>query len=222
MENTTRDDILFRLKCAPRTVLEERPERPVMAEEAMDTEQLIDRFRGLFEAQTGVFLRAVGNDGVLEKLGPVLEAEGVVHAVATTDDVLAELDLPAWGGKAGFDITTHKDYANREAFKRAVFEDVQAGITGADFAFAESGTLCLLINDDMPRLTSLAPIVHVAILPVERLVPTYEHMARKMFAKGAPPTQVVFITGPSMTADIQATPFKGMHGPRRVVVVLKE
>ncbi len=34
------------------------------------------------------------------------------------------------------------------------------------------------------------------------------------------PNHFTFITGPSMTADIQATPFKGMHGPRKLEIIL--
>jgi L-lactate dehydrogenase complex protein LldG len=56
---------------------------------------------------------------------------------------------------------------------------------------------------------------------VDRFVPIYENAIEKVFEnKDAVPSQFTFITGPSMTADIQATPFKGMHGPRRLIVIL--
>ena len=72
-----------------------------------------------------------------------------------------------------------------------------------------------------PRLVSLAPILHIALVPVERMVAVYEQAVEKIYGGGGGiPSQVAFITGPSMTADIQGRPFKGMHGPRRLVVIL--
>ncbi len=217
-----RDKILNKLKKAPTMVPPERPELDPLPDEALDTEQMVEKFQNLLAAQTGVFYRAKGKDEVLEKLLEALKTEGVTQALATTDVALADLGLAEWGKNKGVEITTHKDYETRGDFKKGAFDQVQAGITGADFGFAESGTLCLLARDDMPRLPSLAPIIHIAVLPIENLVPTYEHMVRKVFKGEDIPSQVFFITGPSMTADIQATPFKGMHGPQRLIVILRE
>lgn len=221
MADQTRDRILSNLKSAPRNALAHPlPELPPMDEASMTGEQLVARFKELLESQTGVLKRASGREGVLSALAQVFAEEKITRAIASTDEVIAELDLPAWGAANGFTITTHRDYPDRTAFKRGVFTEVDAGITGADFGFAESATLCLKAQPDRPRLASLAPLIHIAVLPMRNLVPTYEHMLRQVFG-GAPPSQLIMITGPSMTADIQATPFKGMHGPRRLIVILK-
>jgi L-lactate dehydrogenase complex protein LldG len=60
---------------------------------------------------------------------------------------------------------------------------------------------------------------------VDRILPVYEPVAEKVFGKKAGgtrslPGQFVFITGPSMTGDIQGALFKGMHGPRKVIAIL--
>jgi len=222
MQRDNRETILNSLKAAPKIDPLPRPELPPMREEAMSKEQMVEQFGALLAAQTGVLHRVNGDRGVLTKLEEVLKAEGVTHALASNDTVLSGLNLSTWGKEAGFEITTHKACPDRETYKKAAFETVQAGITGSDFAFAESGTLCLIINKDMPRLPSLAPILHIAVLPIENLVPTYEHMVDKVFRANEPPSQVVWITGPSMTADIQATPFKGMHGPQKLIVILRD
>jgi len=58
-------------------------------------------------------------------------------------------------------------------------------------------------------------------VPAARLFPVYEQVIEKVFAKQENlPSQFVFITGPSMTGDIQGVLFKGMHGPRKVIVIL--
>jgi len=67
----------------------------------------------------------------------------------------------------------------------------------------------------------MAPIHHIAIVPLSRLVPVYENATEALFGKGqSPPKHLTFITGPSMTADIRATPFKGMHGPGKLEIIL--
>jgi len=79
------------------------------------------------------------------------------------------------------------------------------------------------MSRDQARLVSLAPILHIAIVPVDRIYPVYEEVVEKIFGNdvGAPlPSQFVFITGPSMTGDIQGQLFKGMHGPRKIIVIL--
>jgi L-lactate dehydrogenase complex protein LldG len=222
MTEQTRDLILSRLTGAPKSAPpQSRPKLAPMAEMSMTAEQLVQRFRERLEAQTGILKRAAGNVGVREALAQVFQEENLSRAIASTDEVISGLNLPEWAAARGFTITTQRDYPDRTSYKKAVFTQADAGITGADFAFAESGTLCLSARSDMPRLTSLAPLVHIAVLPTSRLVPTYEHMIEAMFGD-TPPSQLILITGPSMTADIQATPFKGMHGPRRLIVILKD
>jgi L-lactate dehydrogenase complex protein LldG len=55
----------------------------------------------------------------------------------------------------------------------------------------------------------------------KRVFPVYEQVVEKIVAdKDKIPSQFTFITGPSMTADIQATAFKGMHGPKYLIVIL--
>ena len=222
MEKENRENILSRLRKAQGFAPAPKPLLQPMPEESMDLKQMVDKFQALVEAQTGVVYRVKGNDALLERLEKVLKEEGVSKALASTDSALEGLDLTNWGSEKGFEITTRNDYPDRKAFKKGAFDEVQAGITGVDFGFAESGTLCIIADKDNPRLTSLAPVLHIAVLPVDRLAPSYEHMAAEVFDKGKRPSQVFFITGPSMTADIQATPFKGMHGPRRLIVMLKE
>jgi len=141
--------------------------------------------------------------------------------MVSTDDVVASLDLPAWGKEQGIAVLTPRDSGDRDSFRDAVFDEVEAGITGADYAVAESGTLVIVHDADQPRLISLAPIMHIALVSVERIVPTYERAIEELYGDTKNiPSHVTFITGPSMTADIKGKPFKGMHGPRRLMVIL--
>lgn len=216
-----RDEILKKLKGAPREELPPRPPQAPPGELSLSREEMIERFTARLGEEAGVVHRVRDYPEALERLDEIVKAEGIRSVMVTTDEVLARLDLPAWGKKRNLRVRTPLDFSRREDFKKAVFDEVEAGITGADWAVAESGTLILVHGKDQARLVSLAPILHIAVVPVERLVPVYERAVERIFRQGRrPPSQVCFITGPSMTADIQATPFKGMHGPRGLIVIL--
>ncbi len=216
-----RDEILSRLKKAPQKGVAPRPSLPPYETLSMTREQLIGEFTRILVEESGVVHRVKDDREALDKLGEIAVEEGLKKVMATTDDVISRLDLPSWGKNKGIQVMTPRDFPDRYAYRDAVFDEAQAGITGADFAIAESGTLGLIHNKDQARLVSLAPILHIAIVPVDRIVPVYEQAIEKVFGKmGSYPSQFVFITGPSMTGDIQGVLFKGMHGPRKVIVIL--
>jgi len=221
MAQTARDEILGRLKSGPKERIPSRPGRPVLREISLNREELIKAFSKNLTDETGVVYRAKDRAEALERLSQIAREEGLKKVMAATDEVIASLDLAAWGKATNAQVMTPRDFSSRESFKDAVFEEADAGITGADFAVAESGTLGLIHNKDQARLVSLAPILHIAILPVERIVAVYEQAIERVFGKRDDlPSQFCFITGPSMTADIRGIPFKGMHGPRKVIVII--
>ncbi len=221
MEESARDEILNRLKAAPKKAIPPRPDRPALRETSLSGEELIDTFSKYLTEETGVVHRVRDRREVLEKLTEIVRQEGLKKVMITTDGVIASLDLPAWGRENNVQIMTPHDFADRDSYRNAVFLEADAGISTADFAVAESGSLGILHSRDQARLVSLAPILHIVVVPVERMVGVYEQVIQKVFkGKEKCTGQFSFITGPSMSADIQATPFKGMHGPRKVIVIL--
>jgi L-lactate dehydrogenase complex protein LldG len=186
----------------------------------MNPDQLLLTFIARLNARGGIVCQVADSDALLAKMTQILKAEKVNRAMAALDPVVGPLKLRRWGRRIGIEIVNPHDYPNRESYTRAVFDDVQAGITGVDFAVAESGTLVLAHGPQHARLISLAPVIHLAVVPVAHLVPVYENALASIYTAARRPSQVTFITGPSMTADIQATPFKGMHGPRTLIVFL--
>jgi len=221
MERGAREEILGRLRKAPRTTVEPRPEMPPLRELSLDREEMVAIFTEKLTAEEGAVYR-VGNGGAaVARLTEIAAEEKLERVMVSADEVVAPLDLPRWGEERGITVFTPGDFSDRDSFRDAVFDDVQAGITGADYAVAESGTLAIAHDARQPRLVSLAPVMHIALVPVERMVAVYEQAVEKIYGDGGDiPSQVTFITGPSMTADIQGRPFKGMHGPRRLVVIL--
>lgn len=104
---------------------------------------------------------------------------------------------------------------------RAAKGDDAIGVTGVFSAIAETGTLMLCSGQDTPATASLLPETHIALVPVERIVPFMEDawdLARAEL--GQLPRAVNFVSGPSRTADIEQTIVLGAHGPYRVHIVL--
>ena len=104
----------------------------------------------------------------------------------------------------------------------ALFQTVDAGITFTHGGIAETGTLLLWSSDQSPRLLSLVPPIHIAILYASQVVESLmDLMVKENWAAGLP-TNVILISSPSKTADIQQTLAYGAHGPKQLVVVLVE
>lgn len=101
-----------------------------------------------------------------------------------------------------------------------------AGLTGADWAIAATGTLVLSSGPGKPRMASLLPPLHIAILTEDRLVPRLEDYiaAQRAQQLGAfrRSSNVTLITGSSRTSDIEMHPVFGVHGPLELRVILIE
>lgn len=105
-------------------------------------------------------------------------------------------------------------HAQRHTLARA-----SVGITGADAALAETASVVLASGPGRSRLTSLLPPIHVALVRRADLtwsLPMLAAARPELMTAGA---NVVCISGPSRTADIEHTLSRGVHGPREVHVV---
>jgi L-lactate dehydrogenase complex protein LldG len=221
MTRSVRDEILAKLKAAPKVPIPPRPPKPRLHEHSLTGEAVIEKFSKTLLEETGIVLRVRNNEEVLQKLKEIAHEEKLKKVMASDDDVIAPLNLKAWGERNDIMVMSPRDFLDRNSFRDAVFDQADAGITGADFAVAESGSVGLAFHRDQARLVSLAPILHIAIVPVDRVLAYYEQGIPKVFGKkGQYPSQFAFITGPSMTGDIEGVLFKGMHGPRKVIVIL--
>jgi L-lactate dehydrogenase complex protein LldG len=221
MTRSVRDEILAKLKAAPKVPIPPRPPKPRLHEHSLTGEAVIEKFSKTLLEETGIVLRVRNNEEVLQKLKEIAHEEKLKKVMASDDDVIAPLNLKAWGERNDIMVMSPRDFPDRNSFRDAVFDQADGGITGADFAVAESGSVGLAFHRDQARLVSLAPILHIAIVPVDRVLAYYEQGIPKVFGKkGQYPSQFAFITGPSMTGDIEGVLFKGMHGPRKVIVIL--
>ena len=156
-------------------------------------------------------------------------------------------ELMALGGKVftASDATTARDYierligerggpalaARRPAVERLGLRGVQwqgdrppaeaaIGITQADYALADTGTLVLFASPGEGRALSLLPPIHVAVLEASRILPGLNELLAREPNFPERSSAMIFITGPSRTADIESTLSVGVHGPGELHVVV--
>lgn len=97
---------------------------------------------------------------------------------------------------------------------------IDAGITSTQGGLADVGALILWPTADEPRLMSLAPPLHIAVLEADKIHESLASaMRRERWAEGMP-TNALLISGPSKTADIELVLTFGVHGPKELVVLV--
>ncbi|MGA7281908.1 MAG: LUD domain-containing protein, partial [Acidimicrobiia bacterium] len=102
------------------------------------------------------------------------------------------------------------------------YGDLTLGVTGADAGLAESGSVVLGHGPGRPRMASLIPETHVVLLEAPSIVRTLSHWAEKNPDSARRTANLVVITGPSRTGDIELQLNLGVHGPRQVHIVVIE
>jgi iron-sulfur cluster protein len=113
----------------------------------------------------------------------------------------------------------------REEMRR-YFTRADIGISGANLAVAESGTLAIISNEGNARLVTTLPPVHIAVVTTEKFVENLEEATTliktlTIASSGRKITAYVsFITGPSFTTDIEKERIVGVHGPGEVHIII--
>jgi L-lactate utilization protein LutC len=161
------------------------------------------------EALAGRTHRAATGQQAREYVGAVLDGK---TAVASNAPFLREsgiLDLP--GVQSGF---------TDAAALRALCATADVGITSADYALADTGTLVMLSSPAEARLISLLPPVHIAVLPKQRILSGLDELFTILPLPAEATSSMVLITGPSRTADIEQILVRGVHGPGEIHVVV--
>jgi L-lactate utilization protein LutC len=102
----------------------------------------------------------------------------------------------------------------------AVCAQVDIGITSADYALSDTGTLVMIAGPAESRLVSLLPPAHIAVVPRERILTGLDELFTILPNPAAQTSSMVLITGPSRTADIEQILVRGVHGPGQVTVVI--
>ncbi|MDZ7851826.1 MAG: lactate utilization protein C [Halomonas sp.] len=215
---SARDTILNRLR--------ERADGPLTAPESdfavvthrgWNAEERLARFVQLITSVHGEVIHTAPEEWT-DALAKVLAEKGVKRlALGREHPVAAE----ARRALADAEVELVDVDRDIEEWQREQFESVDAGLSSTRGAIAETGSLWLWPTSDEPRLISLVPPIHIAVLDADAIEDTfYDVLECHGWASGMP-TNALLISGPSKTADIEQTLAYGVHGPRELVVLVR-
>ncbi len=179
---------------------------------------LAERFTAALESVDGT----VHTSGAIAAVDEIIALHGVGPILAWDADRIPApgvLDPFTSAGCEIVDPSTPRDAVGRREHHRRLL-DVRFGLTGAEAAFAESGTIVVRSGRGRPRMASLVPLIHVAVLPAECIFRSQMHWLTQPGVEVSEAANVVYVTGPSRTADIEQQLNLGVHGPRNVHVVI--
>ena len=101
--------------------------------------------------------------------------------------------------------------------------EADLGISVAEFGIAETGTIVEVTTDDVHRLISSLPRVHIAFLKASQIINSIYDAApllRSIYQRRTTHCNITFISGPSRTGDIEMKLFLGVHGPQEAHVIV--
>jgi len=103
--------------------------------------------------------------------------------------------------------------------------DACIGVTGADYCVAESATLVMKTRPGQPRIVSLVPSIHIAVIRLDQILSRFRELYTLLAHDPAEKAEglshvLTFVSGPSKTADIEAQMVLGAHGPREMAVLV--
>lgn len=236
MGNSSRDEILKRIRIGLRHKAEASeatiPAGEKLARETVKRETLRrhEELKGRKQAVVNRFVEEITNirgiskvipsEGeIKEFIGSLIKGRGVRCVAMWESDFLRRINL------SGFLQSEGLQFASPESGGEMANADI--GITEADFAVAETGTIVLMTNKKQPRSVSLIPPIHIAVVNseviVEKIYDLFLILENSLPESGSIldlTNCMTFITGPSRTADIELTLTLGVHGPREVFVLV--
>lgn len=206
-------DLEARVANARQRLVEERP-------------ALVEKFAETAVLRSWNLFRTSSTEEAIGYIVELARKNEVGQIVRSDQPALAELPLEAVLQGAGINsVIVRQDEHKSAQFLREQIVASGIGITGADYAVAETGSVVVMPRQGLSRLVSLVPPVHVAVVRAEDVVADLDDVflfRRMEFHRNGREmgSYLNFITGPSRTADIEMKLVVGVHGPREVHLVL--
>jgi len=188
--------------------------KSMLGEEIELREHLESAGIGVTETDIGEWIVQLARERPAHLVGP---------AVHKTMEQVAELVSKATGQELGTEPQALLD-ATRRVLRRAYIE-AEMGISGANIAIAETGTLTIVTNEGNGCMATTLPPIHVAVVGYEKIVPGWKDAAAifrllsRCTAGMKMPVYVSHITGPSRTDALSGKVLYGAGGPAEVHIV---
>ncbi|MFN4046437.1 MAG: LUD domain-containing protein, partial [Acidilobaceae archaeon] len=223
--------------------LERAAAKPYYAETADEARTIIGKIVGsgkrivmaksMAASEIGLrsYLESLGNEVWETDLGEFLiqlEGSKPMHTIAPAVHMTREKASALVAEKVKAQVSRGSVEETVSAVRRFLRDKIttaDVGISGANALAADTGAIVLVENESNIRLVTSAPPIHVAVVPVDKIVPTLIDAFKVAVVQAAyaglyPPTYINIIAGPSSTADIEQVRVYGAQGPREVHVIL--
>jgi L-lactate dehydrogenase complex protein LldG len=143
---------------------------------------------------------------------------GKTTVVRSADEARSAVDVIV-AGRAVVMTDSRVLHACGIAYESVAVDKAAVGITGAEYALADTGTLVVMSAKEA-RLVSLLPPVHIAVIEADCILSGLDAFLLRVPRPGDSSASTVLITGPSRTADIEQILVRGVHGPGELHVVI--
>jgi len=220
MNNSTsaRNNILSNLRKFPLTEEKCTRDVAVMERKSWTAAEKVLKLKSMMEAVHTEVRLCTENDWK-NTLRAVVKEKGISQLLYGSKTALAE-KLRNMRQQTPDTMPELVDYKQPIEECKDLLFDIDAAITTTRSGIAETGSLILWTTPDEPRLMSLIPPIHLAVLHASTIYNTFwEAVDTEQWNSGMP-TNALLISGPSKTADIEQTLVYGVHGCKELVVLL--
>jgi L-lactate dehydrogenase complex protein LldG len=218
MNNTVRERILTKLKNANAQAAGTLPIAEKLPVKPTTQAERVDEIKKRLEAVRAE-VHVVNNGSWVETVKAVLAKRSVKTLLYAPETTIGKTIAGAFKDKKDGlpELVPYQE--SIENFKPELFQ-IDAAITSTIGGIAETGALILWPTVQEPKLMSLIPPIHIAILDANKIYQTFTEAIEKENWSEKSPLNALLISGPSKTADIELVLAFGVHGPKELVVVI--
>ena len=187
--------------------------KSMLGEELSLREYLEEQGNEVWETDLGEFILQLNHEKPMHILSP---------SIHVPREQVAELFTKFFKKEVPPDIA--QEVAVVRDFLREKYFTADVGISGANVVAADTGAMVIIENEGNVRLSTGAPPVHIVLVGIEKIVPTFQDAMKVAevtwrYAQYGVPGYVNIISGPSKTGDIEKVTTYGAHGPKEFYVI---
>lgn len=167
-------------------------------------------------------LKLVGQIGAL--VAEICHTAGAKEVAVSDSGLISEMNLPEHLTRQGLAVFAPEAASLGHERLVARLANCGLGLTAADYAIAETGTIVLSSDERNALLVSLLPPVHIALVRSSQIAATLgeviSRIGKERISRVETSRSVTLITGPSRTSDVELVLSIGVHGPKELHLII--
>ena len=200
--------------------------RTIQARTEARRSQNIARLEAIANEASWHVHRATGADAAANVVASIATEIRAKTIVRTAEDVFKRVDIDTVLRKRGVSPTIlASGRSRRKSDLKGIAFKADFGVSGVEYAIAETGSCAVFQRKGVARIATLAPPVLALVVEESQVLETLDDffaIVRFKFLtnRSRLPNYYNFISGPSRTADIEQTLTVGVHGPGEVHMII--